>query len=312
MDRWGDIAARQHGLISVAQLVNLGTRPSLIRRRVDDGVLEELLPGVLRVLGSPGTWHQKVMAAVLWSGDGVASQGCAGAVWGLAGCPQAGVEIATDKQSHRKANGFTIHRLHVPQRLTTRHEGIPVTNVVRTLVDLGVPMEAQAYGRAIEDALRRGLTSPGALRRYLERERRRGRPGVGILRAWLDAGGALEGPSASGFQRQVRQLLKEAGSFREEVEIRDANGVFLARADFGHETLPLLVEADGRKDHSGRDDWYQDLRRRRRVTSQGYFVLHVMPQDLATPEGRAAVLAEVRASLARLRATSLPTGEGPG
>lgn len=299
MGAWDDIATRQHGLISAAQLRRLCLSRDAILRRVEWGLLDVVVPGVYRIPGSPDTWRQRVMAAVLWSGDGVASHRTAGALWGLTGCPESAIEICTDKQAKLAKKGFRTHRRQVPERLITKVDGVPVTNVARTLTDLATALPADTFGRAVEDACRKGLTSPAALRAHLVKESRRGRPGVGILRAWLDAGDALEGVSVTAFQQDVRRLLKEVGGFREEVVIRDAEGQELARVDFCHDALPVILEADGRKDHSGRDDWYHDLRRRRRVTSQGYLALHVMPQDIAFAQGRASFLAAVRATMDR-------------
>ena len=304
------IAQRQHGVVSRAQLiVDCGHDRKQVWRACEGALLEEVLPGIYRVDGSPKTWHQQVMAAVLWAPGAVASHATAAALWDLDGFRQEGIEITTLKRRRTKEQPFTAHLGAVPAALTTTRSAIPVTTIARTLADLGLVLPGDRFGRTVEDALRRGYTTLAALQAFLRREDGRWHHGNGPLRAWLAGGEVEKGPSASRYQREVRDLLAPLGSFREEAPILDEDGRPVATVDSLFDAAPVIVEEDGRKHHSGRDDWLHDLHRRNKVTSLGYFVLHVTPQDLKTPESRTAFVARVVGTLKLCGAVSRNSGQ---
>jgi hypothetical protein len=73
----------------------------------------------------------------------------------------------------------TLADAHVPEQ-----EGVPVTGLVQTLVDLAAVHKRPAVERAVNEADRLGLIDPPALRRALEVHR--WEPGVRPLRTMLD------------------------------------------------------------------------------------------------------------------------------
>jgi very-short-patch-repair endonuclease len=64
----------------------------------------------------------------------------------------------------------------------------------------------------------------------------------------------------------------------------------------------VVVEVDGRANHSSKVDWEHDLTRRNRITAQGYAVIHAT-RDRAKnhPEEFLAEVQRARAGQARLR-----------
>jgi Transcriptional regulator, AbiEi antitoxin len=76
------IAARQHGVISYAQLLGAGLSPSGISRRVAMGRLHRIYRGVYAVGHRPVTREAKWIAAVLACGQGAAlSHRAAAELW---------------------------------------------------------------------------------------------------------------------------------------------------------------------------------------------------------------------------------------
>src|SRR5205807_1777024 len=112
-------------------------------------------PGVYRLPGAPVTWKQKVMAAVLAAGPGaVASHKTAAALWGLAGFPPREVEVTLPHGKYRPG----CHQSRSLERVdVTTIDGIPVTRVARTLVDLAGAVSDARLEDAIDDALCRRL-----------------------------------------------------------------------------------------------------------------------------------------------------------
>src|SRR5215207_3154402 len=88
------IAARQHGLVTLTQLIQAGIRRSALSRRVAAGRLHRIHRGVYAVghagLSPEGRW----MAAVLGCGDGAAlSHRSAAELWELIAPSQGAIHV---------------------------------------------------------------------------------------------------------------------------------------------------------------------------------------------------------------------------
>ncbi len=67
--------------------------------------------GVYAIAGTPPSWEQSVMAAVLAAGDGaVASHSTAGALWGLPNFDRDQLEVSTARRDQRRLDGVVTHR----------------------------------------------------------------------------------------------------------------------------------------------------------------------------------------------------------
>ena len=129
------LAKSQHGLVSRTQCIDLGVSGDAIWRLLKRGTLERVLPEVYRIAGLPPSWHQDLLAACLWSGDGVVSHRAAAGLWELRGYGPGPLEITTTKRN-RAVPGLEVHRRCPDRRFVIRREGMPVTNAALTLIDL--------------------------------------------------------------------------------------------------------------------------------------------------------------------------------
>jgi very-short-patch-repair endonuclease len=276
MERWLEVASRQHGLVTRPQLLRIGFNDDGIWHRLKTQLLEEALPGVYRLRGTSRTWEQRVMAACLWGGPGAcASHKSAAALWGFDGFAPGPVEVSTLKQN-RTQLAFKVHRTLVEPAFITRKLGIPVTNAFRTVRDLVAVVDEHRANQLLDEALRKGLVSMEALWRMVDREAGSGRRGVGVLRHLLEQRSPGYRPSASQLQAATRRLLVAAGiAFVEEFVVTDDDGNFVARVDFKLVDAPVVVESDGRANHSSKLDWQHDLDRRNLLTALGLGVIHV-------------------------------------
>jgi very-short-patch-repair endonuclease len=270
------MASGQHGLITRQQMRNLGFTVRAIEWKIEVATIEEVLPGVYRVGGSARTWEQRVRAACLWGGPGAcASHKSAAALWQLDGFGPGPVEISTLKQN-RAHLSFKVHRTQVEPAFTTSKLGIPVTNAFRTVRDVVGIVSEDRSNQVLDEALRKGLVSMDALRRMVDREKRSGRRGLGVLRRLVEQREPGYQPSASELQAATRRLLVAAGiEFVEEFVVTDDKGNFVARVDFKLVGSPVVVESDGRANHSSKLDWQHDLDRRNLLTALGLGVIHV-------------------------------------
>jgi very-short-patch-repair endonuclease len=290
------IASRQFGLVSRSQTRESGIPAKAVHDRIRVGRWERVLPGVYRVAGAPVSWHQSLMAAVLWAPGAAVSHRAAAALWELEGFSAGPVELSTAGDRKTPADWITLHRTSRLDHADITVVGVlPVTTPTRTIADLCGVLGRTDVEPALEDALRRGLTSLPRLRWVAERLGGRGRTGARLLAELLRE--RLRGwtAPASQLESRVRRLLRDAGMPDPECqwEIRE-HGTLLARVDFAYPEAKLAIEADGYRHHSGRIAWQADRIRRNALTSRGWRVLHVTWQDLEARPTE--VVTEIRAA----------------
>ena len=69
------MTGRQHGLVTVKQLISLGFSKDGILRRLKAGTVFRVYRGVYAVAGTRDTFEFRVMAAVLAAGEGAMASG---------------------------------------------------------------------------------------------------------------------------------------------------------------------------------------------------------------------------------------------
>jgi predicted transcriptional regulator of viral defense system len=146
------LAARQHGVVSRVQLLDAGVTDHAIERRLRSGSLHRVLRGVYVVGYGSTAPLTRAMAAVLACGPGtVLSHRSAGALWEL-GLGWSGAVEVTAPAEHR-CDGVIAHRSRTLARENvTVRDGIPVTTVARTLIDLADVLADRALARAVNEA----------------------------------------------------------------------------------------------------------------------------------------------------------------
>ncbi len=294
--RW---SAAQHGVFTRADAVRLGATLRMVRWRVEAGEWEQLYPGVYRTAGAPETWRQRLLAACLSSAPGAAaSHRAAGGVIKLAGVEPGVLEISVLRGNLRHRSGVSIHEVsQLPSVDVTVVDAIPVTTPTRTLIDLAAVVSVEVLEEALDDALRRRLTTIARLRWRLDNLARRGRGGITAIRKILDARNPGAAGPQSPLETRVARLIRRAGLPEpvRQYHVRDGNRL-IAVVDFAYPEVKVAVEADGYRWHSGRAQWERDLSRRNRLASLGWQVIHVTAADLRRPDD---VVAIITAALAR-------------
>ncbi|HEY2666586.1 MAG TPA: DUF559 domain-containing protein [Actinomycetota bacterium] len=284
-----------------AQLLDAGVHPDAIWRRLRTRVLEEALPAVYRLPGAPRTWLQSLMAVCLWAGsDAVASHRAAAVLWGLDGFAEGPLEVTAGKRNQSGVR-FRVHQPAVPRNQATARRGIPVTTAARTLLDLCACVREERMSHVVDDALRKGLVSLELLRRTVATSP--ASRGVRVLRRLVNERDPGYQPSASELQAATRRLLIGAGiAFVEEFVVTDERGNFVARVDFKLVDAPVVVESDGRANHSSKLDWQHDLDRRNDLTALGLGVIHVTWEKVTNrPDEFLAEVVQAEASYIRRR-----------
>lgn len=131
------LAAAQHGVVSLAQLLEAGLREEQIRSRVRRGRLHRIHRGVYAVghprLALPG----RLWAAVLATG-GPLSHRTAAAAWDLMPWPAGPIDVTPTRHREHVA-GLRVHRsrtLSLDDITRDPQHGLPVTTPSRTIIDL--------------------------------------------------------------------------------------------------------------------------------------------------------------------------------
>ncbi|HEU4655937.1 MAG TPA: DUF559 domain-containing protein [Capillimicrobium sp.] len=123
--------------MEAGQLLGEGISASAIRRHVERGALVRKYRTVFAVghdaLTPQGHW----MAAVLAGGEGaVLSHRSAAAAWGLRPDRRSAIDITVRRRQGYRQPGLTPHRCRLGPEDVTVLDGIPITTVARTLLDL--------------------------------------------------------------------------------------------------------------------------------------------------------------------------------
>lgn len=132
-----ELAERQHGVVAARQLLALGYSRSAISRAKASGRLRHLRRGVYAVGHRPATWHSRCLAAVLSCGDeAVSSHRAAAWIWGLIKHRPDSLDVTVPVRRRQSGLDFRLHYAALEDADRNLREGVPVTAVPRTLLDL--------------------------------------------------------------------------------------------------------------------------------------------------------------------------------
>lgn len=247
-------------MVSYRQLVALGFGPGAIKTRAANGRLHRLFRGVYAVGHVPRTQEARWIAAVIAAGPGaVLSHLDAARLWGIYDGRGPRIHVTTTTRSPRSLGGIVAHR---SRRLdaddVTTKDGIPVTTVARTLVDLGDMLPDDRVRRAIREAAYLRLVDPTALEAALERGR--GRRNLRALREAV-ARGIDRGVVRSELEHRFLELVRHAGLPAPETNVRVETKRRVHEVDCLWRAQHVVVELDGRAAHALADAFEHDRER---------------------------------------------------
>ena len=193
------------------------------------------------------------MAAVLACGPAALLSHQSGAAhWELLASARSRIDVIAPR-SRTVRPGIAVHRIrHMHPADRALKDGIPVTTVARTLLDLAAAIPLRQLKRALEQAERLRLFDLKAIERLLSRSR--GHRGRSALVALL---GAYSGPppaTRSELERRFLDICSDAGLPRPLVN------VFIAgfEVDAVWPDRRLVVELDGYRFHHTREAFERD------------------------------------------------------
>jgi hypothetical protein len=246
----------------------LGFNAREIEHRVARGRLHLVMRGVYAVGWPRLTRERRWMAAVLAGGEGAAlSHRSAAALWEIGKEEPRVIDISLTRRTRLRRAGLRVHaRPTLPGADIVRRNGIPVTTVVRTVVDLASELGPTTVERTINEADKHGLIDPETLRVTLDDYA--GEPGIQLLRRLLDR--HTFRLSDSDLEIIFRPIAASAG-LPLPLSKQMLNGF---EVDFFWPDLGLIVETDGLRYHRTPATQARDASRDRAHVLAGMTPLH--------------------------------------
>jgi hypothetical protein len=203
------IATRQHGVVSIRQLEHLSFGRTSVHREVGAGRLHRLHRGAYAVGHERLSWHGHCLAAVLANSPSVASHFGAGWLWGLLlNRPSGKYHLTAPHPRHSKPD-FVIHHAALAAEDRTLIEGIPVTSLARTQLDLAAELDLDRVCRFLARSEADERLDLRALESILARCGNH--PGRSTLRTAIDVYKPDPTTTRSGLERRFRALAVKAG-----------------------------------------------------------------------------------------------------
>jgi hypothetical protein len=250
-----ELARRQHGVVSIRQLQQLlGYSRAGVKVLVDSGRLHRIHHGVYAVGHTDLSQRGECLAAVLAVGPGaLASYHSAGWLWGIwQRSPKPFHVTGPVPRHHRPPKGITRHRArNLVDEDQAMVDGIPVTSVARTQLDLAWKLRGDQIPRLLARSEELELFDLDAIEAVIERNR--GHHGAKRLRYAL---AIYERPTftRSEFERRFVECLVDSGLPRPATgwnELGHEIDVYWPERSFG-------VELDAFETHGTRDAFERD------------------------------------------------------
>ena len=275
------LATQQSGVVGHEQLLALGLSDDAIQRRIALGRLRPVHRGVYAVghdaLGARG----RRIAALLACGEGaVLSHGTAADELDIRRSSSPRIHVSIPDRSGRRRPGIVIHRpRRLPAHEVTRHDGLAVTTVARTLLDLADVLTLGALRKAIERADDRNLLDVQAVSVVIAEH-----PGRRIRKLGRALALADFAEKRSPLESDFLALCKRFGLPRPEVNVMVAGH----EVDFFFPDARLVVETDGWETHGTKRAFKDDRRRDVAIAKAGLQHVRLTHDDIACEAERVA------------------------
>lgn len=170
MDELYALAEEHDGLLTSKEARALGIQDSVLVRLAQRGRLERMSRGVYRIAHYPTDRLAQYREAVLWAQANhhgperiALSHETALLIYGISDLNPSRVHLTVPKSARlrrERPEWITIHQADLAEKEVGQHEGIPVTTVSRSIMDvLSTTHRTEIARQAITEALRDGLLS---------------------------------------------------------------------------------------------------------------------------------------------------------
>jgi very-short-patch-repair endonuclease len=299
------LAWRQHGVVSRRQMLRLGLSEDVIDSWARNGRILRVQRGVYSLGHVNLDARGRIHAAVLACGPGaVASHRSAAYLLRIGQRAPLVVDVIPPGQRGRAIDGVRFHAAPYPARdEVVLVDGIPCTNVARTIIDLAGTYGEKELAETVERAATERLLDVAAIDAVLVGgPKRRGAPCLRrVLAPWRPvAETAKHATFRSLFEAKLLPLVAAADLPLPRFNAPIPTAERTLEVDLLWEPERLILEADSRKHHGIEVAFERDHRRTRELIAAHYRVLPVTWREVE--QEPTAVLAVIRQELAWHRA----------
>jgi very-short-patch-repair endonuclease len=273
------LAAAQGGIVRTDQALEYGMTTRQIRYRLHTGTWVRVFRGVHRVFDMASARDQ-LRAAVAALPTATVSHESAAEIHALPRVRRGLAVVSVHTQTTHEFPAVTVHRNH---DLDATHvmvrDGLPVTTVPRTIIDLAAVLTRRHVESIIDDLLAAKRLTVDELDEAVSLVSRRGKPGSGTLHELLALRRDEPDPSATPLERRGFQILHDGGlptPIREYRMPWNEN----RRFDAAYPKARLAIEWDSRRWHTQVSAFETDRRRDRQAAAHGWRVLRFTWQDV--------------------------------
>ncbi|HEX5721789.1 MAG TPA: type IV toxin-antitoxin system AbiEi family antitoxin domain-containing protein [Acidimicrobiia bacterium] len=270
------LAGRQAGYITRRQAIASGMSADAVMRRIRGNHWTRVKAGLYLIPGFDLTWRGQLLAATAALGAVVSHESAAE----LHRLPGVKREVKAVTVRTRTTNRFPNVIVHQSTDLSSGYiieiEGLPATDVVRTITDLAATLGTRTIGRLVDHVVVNKLAPLDAFITIVGDLSRRGKPGMKTMHQVLElrTGEAFLGDSELelfvlrcfvrwGFPEPILQYSLPWRTPRR------------GRADFAFPELRLIIEVDGRKWHTTMDAFEEDRLRDNLAQLAGWRVIRI-------------------------------------
>lgn len=292
------LGAATHSVIRHADLRALGLTNSAIDRRVEAGRLHRKYSEVFAV-GRPDLTLDGVFLAAVWA-CGERAKLCRRSAlrkWDLGRGGTYRIDVVAPR-SIKPKKGIRLHRpLSLDALDTTIVDGIPITSVAQTLLDMAAPQYRMNVGKLMHEAAVQELLDMRAVWRVLASQPNH--PGA----RRLDGASREEVPfTRSDLEDATLALFRAFSVPKPESNVWVSDGVQLVEVDFIWREFGLIVEIDSARYHGTRWRRRQDAAKTAALRARGWTVLRFWDIEInGTPAEVAATVLAAMAGPRKLR-----------
>lgn len=263
-----EVAARQGGAIRRDQIREIGLSKGQIDSRVRSGRWTPIGHFGYRIIDMPEA-SDRVRAAIATLPGAVVSHDSAAEIHGMSRLRRGEATVLVHSRTTHDFPGVTVHRCH---DLLDEHiveiDGLPVTTVPRTIVDLSRFLTARHLTAVIASAITDQQTSMEAVHTVVNEVARRGKPGIRKLR-WILDERAVGPRNGTELERIGAEVLRNGGlpEPRFEYPIPWSPD---RRFDAAYPKSHLAIEWDSRRWHELIEAFARDRERDRQALLHGW------------------------------------------
>jgi hypothetical protein len=291
------LAGRQAGNIDRRQLLGLGLGSGAIKARVRNGSFVVRHHGVYAIAPARQDPQALIAAAVLAGGPtAVASHASAAWLWDFLSHYKPPAEISLPTGDRRPRHILSHRCPSLQPRDITRQRGVPATTPARTALDLAPRLSRKQLTRLVNDQLRDGYLTLGALQDVVQRNPLH--PATKLLRPFVNS---PHRPTNSDFEDQFLAFCAKYGLPPPEINF-PFNG---RKLDAFFPEHGLIVELDGWGFHNDKEAFENDRERDADHLELGLVTMRLTKDRFdAHADGEGARLHRILEVLARRRTAS--------